>query len=306
MRNKDEIWKNIIDKFFEEFIEFFLPDLYKDIDFNKKIIPLEQELNKLLPKSKESKRRIDKLFQVSLKNGQENLILIHIEIQGYYDLDFSERLFSYYYRIYDRFKRNIETLAIFTDNNKNYKPNLFEKKFYGTEIIFKYDVYKILEQKEEELLKSNNIFALVVLATLYSIKSNNNKDLHFEFKLRLAELLFKRNYSEKYYYELLTFIDVLLDTDVLKSELFYLEVNKMATKQKKKEIICNLEKIIIKKGIEKGLKQGIEEGKKQGKIQGKIESKKEIIVNMYKKGFDINIISEITNLSEEEINKIIK
>ncbi len=51
---------------------------------------------------------------------------------------------------------------------------------------------------------------------------------------------------------------------------------------------------------EKGIKQGIEQGIKKGKNEEKIR----VAINLLKKDLDINIISYVTGLSEEELNKI--
>lgn len=59
-------------------------------------------------------------------------------------------MFSYFYRIYDKFKQKIVVLAIFTDNDKNYMPNNFKYEFYHTELSYKYRTYKILEQIGKE------------------------------------------------------------------------------------------------------------------------------------------------------------
>lgn len=56
--------------------------------------------------------------------------------------------------------------------------------------------------------------------------------------------------------------------------------------------------------FEKGLKQGKEEGKKEGKIEGKIEKQREIAKKLLKKGMKVQEITEITELSKEEIEKI--
>ena len=51
-------------------------------------------------------------------------------------------------------------------------------------------------------------------------------------------------------------------------------------------------------GYRRGIEEGIEEG---------IASKqKEMVINMYKKGLDLSLISECTNLNLEEVNEIIK
>jgi len=53
-------------------------------------------------------------------------------------------------------------------------------------------------------------------------------------------------------------------------------------------------------GMEKGIKQGI----KQGVEQGIEQEKSEIAKNMLEKNCDVDFISEITNLSIEDIQKL--
>jgi len=65
---------------------------------------------------------VDKLVKVFLLSGREKWVLIHIEVQGYPDADFEERMFIYYYCIFDKYKTKVVSLAILTDVNKKYRP----------------------------------------------------------------------------------------------------------------------------------------------------------------------------------------
>ena len=38
------------------------------------------------------------------------------------ETDFSRRMFVYFYRIYDKFKKDVLSLAVFSDPSKTYKP----------------------------------------------------------------------------------------------------------------------------------------------------------------------------------------
>ena len=58
-------------------------------------------------------------------------------------------------------------------------------------------------------------------------------------------------------------------------------------------------------GIEKGMEQGLEQGLEQGIQQGMLQKQTEMIVNMYNKNIDIKTISEISNISIEDIKNII-
>ena len=57
----------------------------------------------------------------------------------------------------------------------------------------------------------------------------------------------------------------------------------------------------LKEGFEKGKEEGREEGREEGLAQGRYEEKKQIALTMMAEGFDLHVISNITNLSEEEI-----
>ena len=57
-------------------------------------------------------------------------------------------------------------------------------------------------------------------------------------------------------------------------------------------------------GYRDGLSQGKAEGKAEGFSQGKIENKKEIAKNMLSKAMEVELISEITGLSIEEIENL--
>ncbi len=56
----------------------------------------------------------------------------------------------------------------------------------------------------------------------------------------------------------------------------------------------------MKAGIEEGMKAGIEEGMKAGRNEGK----NEIAKNMLKENLSIELISRLTSLSQEEIEKL--
>lgn len=57
-------------------------------------------------------------------------------------------------------------------------------------------------------------------------------------------------------------------------------------------------------GWEEGLEQGIERGIEQGKAEGKAEGKEEVALNCLKQGMASDVISQITGLTVEEIEKL--
>ena len=60
----------------------------------------------------------------------------------------------------------------------------------------------------------------------------------------------------------------------------------------------------IEKGIAQGIQQGIEQGIEQGMEKGIEQERKNIVANMLKKGFDVELIAELVGLSVVDIRMI--
>ena len=207
----DNKWKVIISNLFEDFINFFLPNLYELVDFQYPIEFLEQELYKLIDdKIKRGKVINDKLVKVKLKSGEEKWILIHIEVQSSFELDFNERMFTYFYRIYDSYNQKITAIAIYTGDKTPKEHSAFNYEFSGTRLLYEFNSYKITSPKQKELLESDNPFALVVLTCQYLLKTKNDLDKRLSFKLELIRLAKDKDYDGKQIMNLLKFIDFIL------------------------------------------------------------------------------------------------
>lgn len=282
--SKDQIWKHIIGKFFREFTEFFLPELHKDIDFNKKPKFLDNQLSKITQKSEGKNRESDKLVEVKLKDGSEKWILVHIEIQDSKKDDFIFRMFQYYYRIFDKFNKKIVALAVYTDSNSKFNPAEYKDSFYGTEIIYKFNTYKVLDQKDKkEFLKNNaNPFALVILSSLYYLESKKDDDKRYNFKIELTKLLLEKGYKKKDVWDLFDFIDVLMSfsNDKLEKK-YYKEIEDMP-KAKEEKIIGGYQRFVIKRKIS------------------------EVAKNMLKENISVKLIAKVTGLKIREIEELKK
>jgi len=84
---------------------FFYPEAEELFDLDKGFEYLDKELEQLFPPEEDtySPRFVDKLVKVFGKHGDDQWILVHIEVQGYNDIYFEERMFTYYHRIFDKY-----------------------------------------------------------------------------------------------------------------------------------------------------------------------------------------------------------
>jgi hypothetical protein len=87
-------------------------------------------------------------------------------------------------------------IAIFTARNGHTMPNRYEYCFLGTHHMYKYNTLCITDFTEEELEKSNNPFAAVMLAARKALLAGKipEKEL-LEQKLLVAKLLLAKNSS---------------------------------------------------------------------------------------------------------------
>ena len=85
-------WKEILGEYFKEFLLFYFPSIYEGIDFTRPFVFLDKEFNTIVKESEDKKRQADRLVKVYLKNGHEQWLLIHIEVQGRHEKNFSERM----------------------------------------------------------------------------------------------------------------------------------------------------------------------------------------------------------------------
>lgn len=143
--------------------------LYRDFQF------LDKELEQLFSTEEiESPKFADKLVKVFSRSGREEWRLIHIEIQGYQDKNFARRMFTYFYRILDKYDKPITAIAIFTDNNRKFRPEAYEYNYLGTKNTFQFNTYKVLEQDEQTLIKDDNPFSIVILRVLLALRKNRS------------------------------------------------------------------------------------------------------------------------------------
>jgi predicted transposase/invertase (TIGR01784 family) len=306
MQTYDKLWKGIIEDLFEDFLCFFYPDADQTFDFSKGFEFLDKELEQLFPESKEEQTRyVDKLVKVWLKDGTSRWILIHCEVQGYFDKNFGFRMFVYYYRILDKYDVDIASIAILSDDNPNYNPNKYEKHILDTKITFEFKMYKILAQKEKALSASDNPFAIVILTVLKALKNKKSDDENrMNIKLDLIRELKKKNYTSDKIRKIFFFIKQYIRFENEENNTIFDEKLEdiYPTKNRAMGVIEILIEDAEVRGIEKGLEKGVEKGVGIG-----VEKKNtEIVGSLYTEGMPIEFIARVTKLSQDKVQEILK
>jgi hypothetical protein len=300
----DSAWKEVIERLFESFTEFFFPEIHRDIDFSKGIEFLDSELREITPYGNVGKRYADELVKVHLQDGSVACIwvFIHIEVQGSREKKgiFPERTYIYNYRIYDK---NIDkgvkviSVAVLTDEDENYRPDEYLVRQWGFELRMKIPMVKIIDFKNkkklmEKLETSTNPMAMVVKAQLkrYELKKANNKKKS-TVKWELIRQCYEGGYSKEDIRVLLKFIDWLISLPEGLNKQLSKKIEKLE-EDYKMPYVTSWERIAKKEGV----KIGEEKGVRKEKI--------ETAGRLLKRGVNIDIIADATGLSKKEIEEL--
>ncbi|MGR3318506.1 MAG: DUF4351 domain-containing protein [Candidatus Anammoxibacter sp.] len=143
-----------------------------------------------------------------------------------------------------------------------------------------------MDQDEECLEKMRNPFALIVLAGLYSIKSKNDVDRKYKFKIKLIKLLVKSGYIREKVRNVFIFVDglLLLPTEV---EMQF------------KEEVQNLSGGKEKMGLTAEMSNIGQIAFKEGEIKGEIKGEKSLLIRQIERKW-----GRLQPSMKERLNKI--
>ncbi len=293
MLSKDLMWKGIIEDYFPEFLHFFFKNWTHRIDFDKGFEFLDKELEKLFPTSEETRRYADKLIKVFSNVGEELWFLIHVEIQGYVDKDFAERMFIYYYRIFDRYRRSVTALAIFTDDHRTYHPHYYEQYFMNSYLRYKFDTYKVLNQKQQDFnVLPDNLFS-IILENVWVDLQRWPEEEKMVARLRLARRLLKLGHTRAKIARLINFIRYYGHFEKSENSLKF-EKNFIQLTEKPGPMGIN--EYLMEAMAEKAEKEGHERGLEEG-----IELS---IRKVLSKGFSVEETADLLDVPLEQVKKI--
>ena len=269
----DSPWKEILEKYFRDFLTFFFPMVAEGVDWEKGHTFLDKELQQVTRDAELGKRLADKLVQVWRKDGNEVWVLVHVEIQGQEESAFAKRMYVYNYRIFDRYDRPVVSLAVLADERAGWRPDHYGYELWGCKIGIQFPAIKLLDYKErwEELEASHNPFALAVMSHLKTMETRHDEDNRKRWKLYLVRKLYERGYNRNDVINFFHFIDWIIRLPDEMEEIFWQEMHQYE-EEKNMPYVSSVEKIGIKKGIQQGIQQGIQTGIQTGRREGMLDA----------------------------------
>lgn len=260
----DSPWKDVIERYFEDFIQFFLPQAHGEIEWKRGFEFLDKELQQVVRDASLGRRLADKLVKVWRTGGEEAWVLIHLEVQSQEETNFAERMYVYHYRIYDRYKRSVASIALLGDERDSWRPNQFGDELWGSSVRFRFPVVKLLDYQQGSALEaSSNPFATVVMAHLKAQETRADRSRRLEWKLAITRRLYEQGYERQDVLNLFQFIDWVMSLPEELEQEFQQQLSQYE-EERRMPYITSVERI----GRQKGLEQGRFEGMREGLLKG--------------------------------------
>ncbi len=264
-------WKQIIEDYLEEFFRFFFPQVHDAIDFSRDCQTLDKELAKIVVGAEVGDREVDKLIEVPWREGGDDLVLIHVEVQAQNAADFAERMCVYNSRIWERYRRPVVSLALLVDADPRFRPNRFAREKAGCRLEFTFPIVKLLDYRSPQQLAADpSPFAVASLVQLSKLQAGGDMHRRYGFKLALARHLYERGYDREDVLKLFRFMDYVLTLPEELSVRFDRDVETME-EELNMPYITSIERHALQRGIEQGRQEGRHEGRQEGRQEGQRE-----------------------------------
>jgi len=274
----DQLFKELIHIFFEEFLEAFFPEVHHHIDFNS-IKPLSEEVFTDLFEGES--RKADIVIETKLKN-MDTIIIIHVEPQSYGQQNFHERMYLYYSLLYNKYRKPILPIAIFSYDEIRTEKNEFKIQFPFFHVLtFNFLMLELKKTNWRNYIQTNNPVAAALLS-----KMGYTQDERIRVKKEFLRMIAKMELDPAKMRYIIGFFERYLSLNKYEEEVLMKEIKQYNESREIPYLPISWE--------EKGREEGISQGKR------------EVALEMLKEGASIDFIVKVTQLSRESIKKLRK
>lgn len=264
----DSPWKEAIERHLPDFLAFFFPAAHAQVDWTQPFTFLDQELRSVVRDAETGQRRVDKLVSVKHNDGREDWVYIHLEVQADDMAGFAERMFIYHYRLYDRYRQPIASLALLADQRSGWQPDRFAYESLGCRLDFRYPVAKLIDWagSEGRLVDSANPFALLTQAHLAMRATKSDMAVRKAVKWRLVQTLYEKGFEQQKLLDMYAVLDWMLWLPQGLQQAFRQDLTDYEEAMRMRYVTSN-ERLAKAEGIEQGMLQGMQQGMQRGQAR---------------------------------------
>jgi len=213
-------------------------------------------------------------------------VVLHIEFQTTPRKNIPFRMADYRLRLYRKFpEKQVYQVVIYLTPSKS--SLVFTTEFNLGDLVHKFRVIRLWEESTEILQQYSGLLPFTVLSktsnpeeTLKQVvkKIDSIKDRQVQSNIAAATAIISGLALDK------QIIQRLLRSEIMKESPIYQE--------------------ILLEGKVEGKAEGRAEGKAEGILEGEVRAANQIALNMLRSGIDVDVITKLTGLSVEQIQRL--
>lgn len=298
----DLAWKEALAAYLPEFLALFLPEVHQAIDWTHAADPLEGELRRLHRNLRGRRRHADVVVRVRRRDGQDALVILHVEAQSQWDGTLPLRMRICNDRLFDKHRLPVYSLVILGDASATWRPSRFEVDVWGCRASLDFPVLKLLDWKPRlaELERSSNPFALVVAAHLAVLETRPGHHARRERAERLVRSILERGFRQAQVDGLFHVLEAMMTMTDDVYRAFEANVARMEEEYGVK-LITRSER----KGMLKGREEGLQEGRRRSilsVVEARFGEVPEGLVESLGKVTDPEVLERLTRLAATVVN----
>jgi hypothetical protein len=232
----DQLFKQLLETFFIDFVELFAPALSEYLQLSELSFLPQQYFTDILDGDRKA---IDILIQVPVKANQINkqrpaTILVHIENQAASKADFNQRMFLYFAELYREYRVPIYPIAIFSfDKPQRPESSQLCLTLPDLEVLtFNFQSIQLNQLDWRDFLQHPNPVGAALMAKMNIAKKDRPK-----VKVECLRLLANLQLDPARTFLISGFVDTYLRLNPSEERVFQIEIAKIQTVVEREQVM---------------------------------------------------------------------
>jgi len=181
-------------------------------------------------------------------------IYIHIEVQDQRDSGVARHMFTYNYRLFDRYARPVASLAVLADGDAGWRPDSYGFEVLGCRYTLEFPVVKLIDyaDRTESLEVNPNSFALVTAAHLRTRQTKNDPQARYRAKLDLVRSLYRQGWDKQRILDLFSVLDWMMRLPNALEQWLWQAIETIEG-ETKMPYVTSVEQLAIQRGMQQGM-----------------------------------------------------
>ncbi len=251
----DQLFKTILESLLQDFLELFFPEAVARLDFET-LRFIGKEVFANVPKGKV--RQADVVARLETRDGQPELVLVHVEIQTAPKSDFPRRMFEYYSLLRLHYGLPVFPVALYLRPGPRSRLAEYREALFGQQLLlFRYHSLALARLSAEEYVGASPLGA--ALSALMGRQEIQDRP---RLRLSMKERVVESELDEALKYLLVNVIESFFKLSGEDAERYRRLVSRKEYRAVQEMELTWADKL-MEKGRKKGQKEGVIKGKRE-------------------------------------------